>query len=197
MKPHSRGADASGFCNSVALEEQRAQGMPGARRTHCLACKTKKTHAGSTQVRRNHSGTPCAMVLRLLRALPGVPGFLATIACAACRTGGPTSPIRKLDSSIGEPEPHGLTVRAVPHVWRRHASIATRLTSGDEWPSRPPCRGGLASLNHNFGVSESNIFLQRALDTSGKTGGGFLPLSSPSPTSPAAHLRAGASGGEA
>src|ERR1700756_941796 len=34
-----------------------------------------------TQVRRNHSGTPCAMVLRLLRALLGVPGFLATIAC--------------------------------------------------------------------------------------------------------------------
>src|SRR4029077_11845578 len=41
----------------------------------------------------------------------------------------------QLDSSIGEPEPHGLTVREVPHVLRPHASIATRLTSGDEWPS--------------------------------------------------------------
>src|ERR1700755_104734 len=30
----------------VAHETTRAQGMPGARRTHCLACKTKKTHAG-------------------------------------------------------------------------------------------------------------------------------------------------------
>src|SRR5690348_15479599 len=51
------------------------------------------------------------MVERLLRALPGVPGFLATVACAACRAVRPTSPIRRLDSSIGEPEPHGLTAR--------------------------------------------------------------------------------------
>ena len=82
----------------------------------------------------------------------------------------------KLDSSIGEPEPHGLTVRATPHVLRPNASIATRLTSGDEWPSRPPCRGGLASLNHNFCLSERKIFLHRALDTSGKTGGGFFAV---------------------
>src|SRR5262249_60045496 len=71
---------ASGLCNSVSLLGRRAQGMPGARRTHCLACKTKKTHARPTQVRRNHSGTPCAMVLRLLRALPGVSGLLAPVA---------------------------------------------------------------------------------------------------------------------
>jgi hypothetical protein len=31
----------------------------------------------------------------------------------------------------------------------------------------------MASLNHNFCVSETNIFLRRALDSSGKTGGGF------------------------
>ena len=54
--------------------------MPGARRTHCFACKNEKDARKPTQVRRNHSGTPCAMGLRLLRALPGVPGFLATIA---------------------------------------------------------------------------------------------------------------------
>src|ERR1700742_3110531 len=29
---------------------------------------------------------------------------------------------------------------------------------------RPSCRGGLASLNHNFRLSESNIFLRRWLD---------------------------------
>src|SRR5580704_2779733 len=54
--------------------------MPGARRTHCLACTTKKDARRPTQVRRNHSGTPCAMVLRLLRALPGVSGLLASVA---------------------------------------------------------------------------------------------------------------------
>src|ERR1700748_891321 len=53
-----------------------------------------------------------------------------------------------------------------------NASIATRLTSGDEWPSRPPCRGGLASLNHKFCLSEIGIFLRDALYSSGKTGGG-------------------------
>src|ERR1700742_3625957 len=43
-----------------------------------------------------------------------------------------------------------------------------------KWPSRPPCRGGLTSLNHNFCLSERAIFLRGALDSSGKTGGGIL-----------------------
>src|ERR1700753_2658190 len=75
----------------------------------------------------------------------------------------------RLDPSVGGSGPHGLTVRVVPHVLRPNASIATRLTSGDEWPSRPPYRGGLASLNHKFCLSERDIFLLRGLDSSGKT----------------------------
>src|SRR6185503_15484546 len=74
--------------------------------------------------------------------------------------------------------PHGLTVRIAPHVLRHNASIATRLTSGDEWQSRPPYRGGLTSLNHNFCLSERDIFSRGALDSSGKTGGGFWPARS-------------------
>ena len=124
-----------------------------------------------TQVRRNHSGTPCAMALRLLRALPGVSGVLVTVA-AQIR-------IAQLDPSVEGTGPHGLTVRIAPHVLRPNASIATRLTSGDEWPSRPPCRGGLASLNHNFCLSERRIFLFQELDSSGKTGGGFSPAPGP------------------
>src|ERR1700761_6453670 len=88
----------------------------------------------------------------------------------------PKSHLHSLDPSVGGSGPHGLTVRIAPHVLRRHASIAARLTSGDEWPSRPPCRGGMASLNHKFCVSERNIFLRGALDTSGKTGGGFFAV---------------------
>jgi hypothetical protein len=38
---------------------------------------------------------------------------------------------------------------------------------------RPPYRGGLTSLNHNFFVSETTIFFPGELDSSGKTGGGF------------------------
>ena len=47
--PHSRGAiSRPGFASSLSLGKRRAQGMPGARRTHCLACKTKKTHEANT-----------------------------------------------------------------------------------------------------------------------------------------------------
>jgi hypothetical protein len=128
-----------------------------------------------TQVRRNHSGTPCAMVLRLLRALPGVPGLLAPVALSisAFRPQGRNRVSIRLDPSVGGSGPHGLTVRIAPHVLRPNASIAARLTSGDEWPSRPSCRGGMASLNHNFVLSERQIFLRRALDSSGETGGEF------------------------
>src|ERR1700751_4332581 len=109
----------------------------------------------SRQAGPKSHGTPCATALRLLRALPGVPGLLATIACQL--------EIGRLDSSVGESGPHGLTVRFSTHRLRTGASIATRLTSGDEWPSRPPYRGGLTSLNHKLRLSERQIFLRRAL----------------------------------
>jgi hypothetical protein len=47
-------------------------------------------------------GIPCAMAFRLLRALSGVPGFLATIVAQL---------LARLDPSVGESGPHGLTVR--------------------------------------------------------------------------------------
>src|SRR5579859_1484229 len=54
--------------------DTRAQGAPDAP-VAPAARMQKKT----PQVRRN-TGTPCAMVLRLIRALPGVPGLLASVA---------------------------------------------------------------------------------------------------------------------
>ena len=54
--------------------------MPGARRTHCLACKQKKTHAGQHRYAEITPALPAQWLYGLLRALPGVPGFLATIA---------------------------------------------------------------------------------------------------------------------
>src|SRR5580704_19703909 len=81
-----------------------------------------------TQVRRNHSGTPCAMVLRLLRALLGVPGLLAPVASSisAFRPQGRNRVSITLDPSVGGSGPHGLAVRVVPHVLRPKASIAAR-----------------------------------------------------------------------
>src|SRR6202030_4645226 len=86
----------------------------------------------------------------------------------------PADHLGELDPSVEGTGPHGLTVRVGPHILRPNASIAARLTSGDECPSRPSCRGGMASLNHNFRLSERRIFLRGALDSSGKTGGGIL-----------------------
>ena len=56
---------------------KRAQGRPGARCTRGLVCNVhqKKTHT-SIQVKRKHSGLPCAMARRLIRALPGDRAFL-------------------------------------------------------------------------------------------------------------------------
>src|ERR1700675_5083423 len=84
--------------------KERAQGMPGARRTHSLACESKKarrvSHHRSNAINR-HS-------LRdgfngLFRALPGdralLPPSLSRIAP------------RKLDASVGASGPHDLAVR--------------------------------------------------------------------------------------
>jgi hypothetical protein len=49
-----------------ASEIQRAQGMPGARRTRSLACKIKKHTSIVTTGSPEQSGIPRAMVLRLI-----------------------------------------------------------------------------------------------------------------------------------
>ena len=76
------------------LRNRRPSKAEGAGNAGCTNAPTalranEKDARRPTQVRRNHSGTPCAMVLRLLRALPGVPGFLATIACRSSRQARP------------------------------------------------------------------------------------------------------------
>ena len=53
--------------------------MPGARRTHCLACKWKKTHAGHHRYAEITPALPAQWLYGLLRALPGVPGLLAPV----------------------------------------------------------------------------------------------------------------------
>ena len=73
---HSRGANCvRALAKTSSLEKQRAQGMPGARRTHCLACKTKKTHAGQHRYAEITPALPAQWLYGLLRALPGVRAF--------------------------------------------------------------------------------------------------------------------------
>jgi hypothetical protein len=62
-------------------------------------------HAVVTTGSAEHPAFPAQWLYGVLRALPGAPGFLATIICAM------REHHRKLDTSVGVSEPHGLTVR--------------------------------------------------------------------------------------
>src|SRR6202042_2027056 len=64
----------------------------------------KKTHM-SIQVQRKHSGLPCAMALRLIRALPGESELLATIALER------RWPLKDLTPAIRASGPHDFAVR--------------------------------------------------------------------------------------
>src|SRR6185437_7256292 len=59
-------------------QEQRAQGRPGGRCTRGPRAKNICAGAKTTGTGGNHTGLPCAMVLRLIGALPGEPA-LATV----------------------------------------------------------------------------------------------------------------------
>src|SRR5690242_16661932 len=82
----------------------------------------------------------------------------------------------RLDPSVGGSGPRGLTVRPrcirLPHQ-KRPSPPAQRFVT---MAKRLCCERGMASLNHNFFVSEIDIFLCGSLDSSGKTGGGILDL---------------------
>ena len=112
----------------LALEEKRAQGMPGAvaPESSRAAMREKKAHERSTGT-TGQSGIPCAMLDDLFRALPGVPGFVATV------PPGLFDP--EVDTSVGVPGPHGFIGRVTrASSGRTHASIATRLTFRDDRP---------------------------------------------------------------
>jgi hypothetical protein len=76
--------------------------MPGAGRTHGPPA-TKKAGGSDHRFSRSNPAFPAQWFYGLLRALPGVPGFVATVARGAC--------FRRLDPSVGGPEPHAFAVR--------------------------------------------------------------------------------------
>jgi hypothetical protein len=51
--------------------------MPGARRTHSLACESKKAHELATTGSPEHSDIPCTMGRRLMIALSPVSGLVS------------------------------------------------------------------------------------------------------------------------
>ena len=104
----------------AALDKERAQGMPGAGRTH--GPPAAKKQAAVTTGSAEAPGIPRAMVLRLIRDLPGAPGFLATMTRMMLTH-------QREDTSVGVSGPHDFVVRAGadhPHAF----ACAS--------PSRPP-----------------------------------------------------------
>jgi hypothetical protein len=94
--------DLPELCVSHTLENQRAQGMPGARRTRSLVCKGRK-HTSSHHRYAEQSGIPCAMVLWLIPRSPRCTGL--------CSHRRPQLIICELDPSVGRSGPHGFAIR--------------------------------------------------------------------------------------
>jgi hypothetical protein len=95
-------------CARVVLDsfgpKQRAQGMPGARCTRSLACKSKKAHEVVTTGSPEQSGIPRAMVLTASFVLSPVIGLCCHRRLAFTA---------KLDASVEASGPHDFAVRVV------------------------------------------------------------------------------------
>src|ERR1700761_7179523 len=66
-------------------------------RSHVQSCIKENAHM-SIQVQRKHSGLPCAMARRLIRALPGDPALLTPL--LADRSANVTPTLRRQDHAI-------------------------------------------------------------------------------------------------
>ena len=125
--PHSRGRICPSDAWGLPSKKQRAQGMPGARRTHSLACEMEKTHELVTTGSPKVLSIPCAMVLTVSFVLSPVTGLFCHRRHADRGVSGPlgpTSPPRNLTPASGRQD----------HTTSPSASAA--LVSAP--PKRPP-----------------------------------------------------------
>src|ERR1700743_706965 len=110
----------------------------------------------SIQVQRKHSGLPCAMARRLIRALPGDPAFLTPL---------PAEKRKLLRGRDADPEasgPHDFVVRRLTHRHAQPASTATCPDVSDD--GRRPLFGGQDGGKLNLLYSEiKNYFENRKI----------------------------------
>jgi hypothetical protein len=85
----------------------------------------------SIQVQRKHSGLPCAMALRLIRALPGESELLATIAPER------RWPLKDLTPAIRASGPHDFAVREPAHSSTRRLRPPQPVPTSVTWPTSP------------------------------------------------------------
>jgi len=112
VTPRSRGRKCPSCWKNAALEIKRAQGRPGAHRTH--GPRAEKNARGRTTGTGGSSGLPCTVVLTVSFVLSSATGLF----CHRRRAGLlPAEPGRagtrlaQLDASVGASGPHDFSVR--------------------------------------------------------------------------------------
>jgi hypothetical protein len=134
----SRDALAPELCIFLRLENQRAQGMPGARCTRSPCAKVVSTRVVTTGS-PGHPAFPCAMVLTVSSGLSLVTGLVCHHRQRDAKHH------RQLDASVGASGPHGFAVRA-----QRHSSLDVAASIASPRPTsvtiakRPSCGCGMA-----------------------------------------------------
>ena len=137
--------------------------MPDAGRTRgpCVQKNVHLAHASNDRA-AGTAGTPCATVLRLIRALLGVPGFRAAVASRETSR-------EKLDPGIGGSGPHDFAVRLAA---ARHAAQSVHRIPRPTLVTiakRPSWRGtGRGEKIIIFGKMELDYFAPRRLTVSDK-----------------------------
>jgi hypothetical protein len=119
-------------CMNIVPREKREQGMPGARCTRGLVCKTAQGNAHtSIQVQTEQSGIPCAMALRLMPCSPRRRIRLVAVAAGlmADRIRLDRISHRQLDTSNG----------CRDHTVLPYATNAVRLARRSSLTGDPPC----------------------------------------------------------
>jgi hypothetical protein len=126
--PRSRRTIRASFADVKPSEIQRAQGMPGARRTAASRAKNKKHTSVVTTVTPDSPGIPRAMVLTVSSALSPVIGL-----CCHCHR---RDTSRQLDASVEASGPHDFAVRfgAVRQQHIRVHRIPSRVRDDREPP---------------------------------------------------------------
>ena len=146
----SRGAFASESCiNRLPSRSKRAQGRPGAGRTHGPPA-TKKAGGSHHRFGRT-TGLPCAMALRFPSRSPQGPGLIAPVASRS---------FCSLGISVGMPGPHDFSVRIDASRPRKYCALTSsrpphpRLTFRDDSAYAPLAEAGCAENASDFWKSQ-------------------------------------------
>jgi hypothetical protein len=120
------------IASNLARPNERAQGMPGVW-PHPQPCvQNKKAHKLVTTGKPKQSGTPCAMVYRLIPSSPRRSAFLSPSSAMSSH--------RKLDIGVEISGPRGFTVRE----WRirllRYSRPSLPASNVDDDAQRPSYR---------------------------------------------------------